>query len=273
MRTRIFFLLIVVISGCTVFKKEPTQENPPGTVKINDTLFVDQTEVANVHWREYLYYLNRFDSGNAYKALPDTLVWRDSNPFNEPLTKYYFRHPMFNRYPAVGISYEQAVEFCKWRTYVANQGVYFRQNKIKDLKNHIQDSFPIKFYYRLASNKEWEMIAAGQLSATEFPYGHKDVYAKWRGKKWKAFNCIYPEDSTKKTAPDGPYTVDVKAFLPNAYGTYNMIGNLSEMLSEKGTAKGGSFVHPLDSCKIVLNQHYEKPEVWLGFRCVAVKLR
>ena len=39
--------------------------------------------------------------GNAYKALPDTLVWRDLNPFNEPLIKYYFRHPMFNSYPAV----------------------------------------------------------------------------------------------------------------------------------------------------------------------------
>jgi len=43
---------------------------------------------------------------------------------------------------------------------------------------------------------------------------------------------------------------------------------MSEMVSTKGIAKGGNFLLPLDSCKINMEQHYTKPEAWLGFRCV-----
>ena len=134
MVTRICFLLIIIISGCSVFKKNPTKGNPPGTLKINDTLYIDQTEIANVHWREYWYYVNRFDSVNSYKALPDTLVWRDSIIYTEPLVEYYFRHPSFNNYPAVGISYEQAIEFCKWRTFVVNLGMYKDEKSCRPLQ-------------------------------------------------------------------------------------------------------------------------------------------
>jgi formylglycine-generating enzyme required for sulfatase activity len=277
MDIRISFIFItIIISGCTVFKKNPTKGNPPGTVKINDTLYIDQTEVTNISWREYLYYLSdiKKDESEYQKALPDTLVW-NSDTSASPLSEYYYRHPSFNNYPVVGISYEQANEFCKWRTYAANQEVYL--NKTKDPMTHLKDSFPIKFYYRLPTKQEWEMLAAGNLTTTEFPYGYKDVYTKWKGKKSKMFNCIFPDDHLHPSDPHSSnvkfYTADVKAFLPNFYGTYNMIGNTAEMVSEKGAAKGGSFIHPLDSCKISINQYYSKPEMWLGFRCVAVKIK
>jgi formylglycine-generating enzyme required for sulfatase activity len=263
-----------MISGCSVFKKNPSKGNPPGTLKINDTLYIDQTEVANVHWREFLYYVNRFDSANVYKVLPDTLVWRDSITYSEPLVEYYFRHPSFNNYPAVGISYEQAIKFCKWRTFVVNLGMYMDENKLKNFEDYLNDSFPIKLYYRLPTKQEWEMVASGKLPVQEFPYGYKDVYTKWKDKKVRMFNCLFPGDRPSiDSINDARFTQDIKAHYPNSYGTYNMIGNLAEMVSEKGIAKGGSFAHPLDSCKIFLDQHYERPESWLGFRCVAVKLK
>jgi len=47
------------------------------------SFYIDRTEVANVHYREYLYWLNRvFDPSDPANqpiydaALPDTLVWR-----------------------------------------------------------------------------------------------------------------------------------------------------------------------------------------------------
>ena len=46
------------------------------------SFFIDETEVANVHYREYLYWLeNTFanDTNILTKALPDTLVWRGSS--------------------------------------------------------------------------------------------------------------------------------------------------------------------------------------------------
>jgi formylglycine-generating enzyme required for sulfatase activity len=275
---RILFLLFILISGCAVLKKNPTKGNPPGTVQINDTLYVDQTEVANVHWREYWYYLNRFDSANACKALPDTTVWINWEPdstgvinLNNALSDYYFRHPSFNNYPAVGISYEQAVEFCKWRTLRANEGDYFRENNIKDYLNHLHDSFPIRYYYRLPTKEEWEMIAAGKFSIKN-AFGERESFSKWRNKQFRSFNCIYPND-TIKLHDEILYTADVKSYFKNSFGCYNMIGNVSEMVSEKGIAKGGSFYHQLDSCKIMNDQHYSDPQMWLGLRCVAVKIK
>ncbi len=52
------------------------------------SFYMDETEVANIHYREYLYWLERV-YGESYpevlrKALPDTLVWRDELAYNEP---------------------------------------------------------------------------------------------------------------------------------------------------------------------------------------------
>lgn len=269
---RILIPLIIITSGCTVFKNNPTKRNPPGTVQINDTLYVDQTEMTNVGWREYWYYLDRFDSANSFRALPDSLVWRDSILYNEPLVEYYFRHPGFNNYPVVGIRYEQAIEYCKWRTFVVNLGAYMTENKLHKFEEHLKDSFPIKVYYRLPTKEEWEMIAAGKFS-NKTAFGERESFSKWRGKQFRSFNCIYPNDTSRFAHDNAIYTADVKAYFKNSFGCYNMIGNVAEMVSEKGIAKGGSFFRELDSCKISIDQKYSDPQAWLGFRCVAVKVK
>jgi formylglycine-generating enzyme len=95
------------------------------------SFYIDKTEVANVHYREYIHWLTRvFDpqADPAYQkildnALPDTLVWRSELSYNEPLVEYYFRHPSFNDYPVVGISWKQASDFCLWRGDRVNEGI------------------------------------------------------------------------------------------------------------------------------------------------------
>ena len=94
------------------------------------SFYIDKTEVANVHYREYLYWLARvFDPANdpTYQkvldaAMPDTLVWRSELAYNEPLVEYYLRHPSFNNYPVVGVSWKQAYDFCLWRSDRVNEG-------------------------------------------------------------------------------------------------------------------------------------------------------
>jgi formylglycine-generating enzyme len=89
------------------------------------SFYMDETEVRNTDYREYLYWLaNTF--GEQYpevvrRALPDTLVWRDELAYNEPLVETYFRHPSYDDYPVVGVSWNQANEFCKWRTDRVNE--------------------------------------------------------------------------------------------------------------------------------------------------------
>ena len=99
------------------------------------SFYIDRTEVANVHYREYIHWLNRvFDveaDPNNRKiidaALPDTLVWRSELSYNEPLVEYYFRHPSFNDYPVVGVSWRQAYDYCLWRSDRVNEGILMQK--------------------------------------------------------------------------------------------------------------------------------------------------
>src|SRR5262245_28474303 len=92
---------------------------PPGTVRINDTLYFDSGEITNLDWREYEYWTLR-DCGRSsaeyQKTLPDTLVWQDEQLYGNPVIEYYYRHPAYSNYPVVGVTYDQVVEYCKWRT-------------------------------------------------------------------------------------------------------------------------------------------------------------
>jgi gliding motility-associated lipoprotein GldJ len=97
--------------------------NVPRRITI-PSFFIDETEVANVHYREYLYWLeNTFSNDTAImaKCLPDTLVWREELAYNEPYVEYYFRYPSYNFYPVVGVSWRQAHDFCIWRTDRVNE--------------------------------------------------------------------------------------------------------------------------------------------------------
>ena len=102
------------------------------------SFYIDRTEVANVHYREYIFWLSRVfdpeaDENNKLiieSALPDTLVWRSELSYNEPLVEYYFRHPGFNNYPVVGVSWRQAHDFCLWRSDRVNEGILMEKGYI-----------------------------------------------------------------------------------------------------------------------------------------------
>lgn len=110
------------------------------------SFYMDETEVANVHYREYLYWLNRVfqgDSNIVNKALPDTLCWRDELAFNEPYVEYYFRHPSYNDYPVVGVTWQQAHDYALWRTDRVNENLLFEKgitNKKAELQKQMQGS-------------------------------------------------------------------------------------------------------------------------------------
>ena len=100
--------------------------NQPKRVTVS-SFYMDECEVTNLDYREYLYWLNRV-YGNDYpevyqKALPDTLVWRSKLSYNEPMVDYYFRHSSWADYPVVGVSWLQANEYCSWRTDRVNEKI------------------------------------------------------------------------------------------------------------------------------------------------------
>lgn len=98
-------------------------DNAPRRVTV-PSFYIDESEVSNANYREWLYWINRVYSEypDQYKlALPDTLVWRRALAYNEPYVENYLRHPAYSDYPVVGVSWIQASNFCKWRTDRVNE--------------------------------------------------------------------------------------------------------------------------------------------------------
>jgi len=121
---------LVFIEGGT-FTMGSTQETPfydwnnqPRKVTLN-SFYMDETEVSNLDYLEYIFWLKRV-YGEDYpavvqKALPDTNVWRDKLAYNEPMVETYFRHPAYHNYPVVGVSWLQANDYASWRTDRVNE--------------------------------------------------------------------------------------------------------------------------------------------------------
>lgn len=99
-------------------------DNFPRRVTV-PSFYMDETEVSNLDYLEYLYWLNRVygeDYPEVYReALPDTLVWRDRLAYNEPLVEMYLRHPSYHNYPVVGVTWVQANNYAQWRTDRVNE--------------------------------------------------------------------------------------------------------------------------------------------------------
>lgn len=93
--------------------------NVAHTVTVS-SFYMDETEVTNLAYREFVYWMQRA-YGEEYPErvrdiYPDTNAWRDKLAWREGFVDYYFQSPIYYEYPVVGVTWEQACKFCTWRT-------------------------------------------------------------------------------------------------------------------------------------------------------------
>lgn len=133
-------------------------DNRPRRVSVS-SFYMDQTEVTNFHWLEYLYWIRRaydLTYPMIYKnALPDTLVWRSKLGFNEKYVEYYLRHPAYRDYPVVGVSWIQANDYCKWRTDRVNEYILIREGVLDfNVDQEAEATFNTEAYLEGQYNEE-----------------------------------------------------------------------------------------------------------------------
>ena len=202
--------------------------NVPRRVTVS-SFYMDETEISNFHWCEYLYWVGRtyIDFPMIYKkALPDTLCWREKLGFNEKYVEYYLRHPAYRDYPVVGVSWNQANDFAAWRTDRVNEYILIREGILLMNPNQQNEPFTTDAYF--AGQYEQGLNPQGQIADLD---PSKGGYDPTTGK-------FKPRDMATRTVKMSDGILLPRYRLPTEaeweFAAYGLIGNtIDERIIEK----------------------------------------
>jgi len=179
MKSNTLFILLFLFSISLFSQKDIRfKNNPPGTIKLNDSLFIDVAPVDNLMYLEFVKSLKNFWSLDVHKKLKglnsygldiklieknfnskltvfnlDELIKEDSTIASITKNNKYFNHPKYSLYPVVNISKNDAELYCKWRT-----DMVMLNWAIKSKDQSERSEYPNKIKYRLPTVSEYNNV-------------------------------------------------------------------------------------------------------------------
>lgn len=202
---------------------------PDAFVTVDTTFFSEDGLLVHRTINRRLTSRRDFYSTRMVHIYPDTLTWNKDIRFsyNDPKMRMYFSDPNYANYPVVGVSWEQAVAFCHWRTHLFNTV-------------HRTKSEP----FRLPTEAEWEFAAKGRNKNAIYPWEGDKLFDERRHcflANFKQSRGNYVNDAGVTTRPVRSYNK-----VPNANGLFDMAGNVAEWTSTAWFSTAGNVMSDLN---------------------------
>lgn len=275
------FALIAVISTASTKDSENLLKELPKTLRETfafvpakegqGQFYISKGEISQEEYNLFLDDLRAKGNHDKLRAcMYDTAQWEQGYAKNPPYAKHYHAHPAYAKYPVVNISYEAAVEYCKW------------------LSQKYADVEGFEVFFRLPTKEEWLHAANGSLTETNL-YAWGNHLQNKEGLMMCNFRRVgvesvsidpftgekslhsMPVDAMAqagKLNDNADITAPVYSYWPNAYGLFNMNGNVAEMVGEKGIAMGGSWASGGYDVQNSSELNYKHANPFVGFRTI-----
>jgi len=271
-----------------------------GTIKkISPSVYAGEFEVTNEEYNRFLSYLVEHKLNDQYERYKFEL-----SAYEEPALSFMKgytaawiptkKEKHFTQYPAVSLSFESVLAYCDWLTEQYNNQPERKFKKVKFRLPSLKE-----WQVAALGNPKfstWELddniVKVGipkndteELSKDfrDVPVRGHDIQYPWygaynyRNKVLNSRGCSlgnfkFPDNAkpcvpSKMTVLDGwTMMAPVGTYFPNAVGLYDVVGNVAEMIDEKGKACGGSWNHSPEQSTIRSINLYEKPDTAIGFR-------
>ncbi|MDX9748879.1 MAG: SUMF1/EgtB/PvdO family nonheme iron enzyme [Paludibacter sp.] len=268
-------------------RSRPDALNTRKTLSVN-SFYMDQHEIRNIDWREYLAWLTavygKVAPERVAAARPDTKAWQEGLSYNEPFMQDYFTHPSYDNYPVVCISWEQAVAYCKWRSDRVNElllvkagvipapdfnmlatlttveeldnAVFSSERYFAGSNQYLSRNYTGMFVsFRLPSEDEWEYAAYARRSSDPankvyaYPWSPQQA-DKLTPRQREQLKAHYKRSATAGSRVDiFSRTVPAQQGATNDFGLYNLGGNVNEWVYDSYTSRGN--LNRIDSVTVL----------------------